>query len=73
MAKDAEAAHISGLIDSVVTPSDPSGQYRSACSKESRVVVTCLGKHKDDGGGHVCSELVDALEACTARATCYGQ
>ncbi|CAN0208986.1 unnamed protein product [Ectocarpus sp. 6 AP-2014] len=63
-AKDAETAHLSKIVISVVIPDVSAGQQLAVCDEESQAVVKCYRREK--GNELNCGKLVDILEECAS-------
>ncbi|CAB1106119.1 unnamed protein product [Ectocarpus sp. CCAP 1310/34] len=63
-AKDAETAHLSKIVSSVVIPDVSAGQQMAVCDEESQAVVKCYRKER--GNELNCGKLVDILEECAS-------
>lgn len=65
-AKDAETAHLSKIVSSVVIPDIPAGQQMAVCDEESQAVVKCYLSRRERGNELDCGKLVDILEECAS-------
>ena len=69
VAKNAEAAHLTKMVNSVSIPTLTAERRQYVpCSEESQAVLKCYRFQKKPGEEPKCSIFVDAMEACASNA-----
>ncbi|CAN0252443.1 unnamed protein product [Scytosiphon promiscuus] len=66
VAKGAESANLSGIIDSVVIPDLSAERQKAVCAEESHAVVKCYASLRE-GAKVRCGNFVSILEECASN------